>query len=320
MGNANGDGPDGEPPARRASTEYDGGSTTLVLHPGDGTDERCVPSHLPSDPAETNLLVVSYTETVAEVIRQWQGVESQPPSFGLISFAEFDRSAAADASPSKRSLPGQNLTVTTMSDVSDLQGLGTAVTLYLDDWAENDRETVVCVDSLGPMLDGNGTQPTFQFLHVLTGCVRRAGASLYVHLGEERDDRTVDTLRPLFDDVTERGSDAPGVDAETVWDLLGNPRRQYVLYYLCNERETETVNRLAVRLARWENDAAERELTSAECDRAYTALASVHLPRLAEADVVDYDTDEKRVSLSAAARRADDLERYVELSFDGEFT
>ncbi|MFC6987962.1 hypothetical protein ACFQJD_19185 [Haloplanus sp. GCM10025708] len=153
-------------------------ATALVLTSRSelGAADACAHRLTAADPAEENVLVVTYTQLVDDVLDRWRDVSgAMPAAFGLISFAESTRSAARSPS-TPTSLPGSNVTLTAMNDPGDLQGLGTAITLYLDDWADDGRRTVVCVDSLTPMLRERGTEQVFQFLHVLTGYVKRADA------------------------------------------------------------------------------------------------------------------------------------------------
>ncbi|MFB6102138.1 MAG: hypothetical protein ABEJ73_06185 [Haloplanus sp.] len=272
-------------------------------------------------PDETDVLVVSASRSVRDVVSDWRAsIGHLPVTFGLVTFAEFDRSATAAAEtadrPSRQALPGSDITLTAMSDPGNLQRLGTAVTLYLDDWVDSDRETLVYVDALEPFIDANGLESVFQFLHLLVQSADQLDATLVVRLDPTTDDRTINTLRTLFDDIVDGVSASASptpFDADTIHDLLGNPRRRFVLRSLFEETELG-LERLAAQLARWENGTDDP--TEDECTRAYTALASVHVPRLADAGVVTYDRTAERVCLSDAARDANRLERYLERASD----
>ncbi|MFB6068834.1 MAG: hypothetical protein ABEJ90_02795 [Halobacterium sp.] len=280
-----------------------------------GASDVCAHRLTAADPAEQNVLVVTYTQLVDDVVDRWLDVAgAMPAEFGLVSFAESTRSTASPSSPTPTSLPGNGVTLTTMTDPSDLQGLGTAITLYLDDWAGGDRPTVVCVDSLTSMLRERDTEEVFQFLHVLTGYVKRTGAYAHFHLDPARhDDRTVKTLEPLFDAVYESEGEAdPGWTSDVERDVVRNPRRRYILAYLYDHANPVGLRSLAVGVAATENDADVGDLTSLECDRVYTALAASHLPQLQNAGLVEFDADGKEVSLSTKAREDRRLRKYVE--------
>lgn len=257
-------------------------------------------------PEATNVLVVSAARSMRTVMEDWrQYVGALPAAFGLATYAEFDRSAAT-GQPSREPLPGGNLTLTSMSEPGDLPRLGTAVMLYLDDWADTDRESLVYVDALGPFVDASSVESVFQFLHLLVESVDQLDADVVVRLdSSSTDDRTVDTFRPLFDEVIDATA---ALHTDELRAVLGNDRRRFVLRALL-ETTPIGLDRLATRLACWENDT--EDPTDAECDRAYTALASIHVPRLAEANLVAFDRSIGEVRLADGDWSIDRLERYL---------
>jgi hypothetical protein len=301
MGGANGDEFD-------EYSDDDCPTATLLLDDASAPDDESV---LDVPPGSTNLLVVSATRSMRDVVEEWRrraGVLPDP--FGLITYAEFDRSASADTAgqPSRTPLPGGNMTVTSMSDPGDLRRLGTAVTLYLDDWVDTDRATLVYVDDLAPFVDANGAESTFQFLHLLVQTAAQLDADVVVDADSSTTpDRTLDTFRPLFDRVV-AATATPEIDDDELRDVLGNRRRRFVVRRLL-ERSTVGLDRLAARLAGWENDTDEP--TDAERERAYTALASVHVPQLADAGLVSFDRTAGQVHLANGDWSTDRLERYL---------
>ena len=300
MGGANGD--------ESNECSGDGQSTATLLLDGDP------PSDMASE--STNVLVVSASRSVREVVEEWRRrAGTLPAAFGLITYAEFDRSASAAPSgtPSRKPLSGGDITVTSMSDPTDLRRLGTAITLYLDDWVDTDRETLVYVDALDPFVDATDVEPTFQFLHLLVQSVDQSAADVVVGLDPSTtDERIINTYRPLFDRVVDATTTRP-LDDDELHSLLANGRRRFVLRSLLDQ-PTLDLHRLATRLARWENDTDEP--TDAQRTRAYTALASVHLPRLAEAGIVTLDRSAERVRLTDGDWSADRLRRYLTAPLD----
>jgi hypothetical protein len=272
-------------------------------------------------PDETDVLVVSTERTVQDAVSDWRDAAGTLPArLGLVTFAEFDRSAAATSDrPSRRPLPGADITLTAMSDPENLRRLGTAVTLYLDDWVDDGNDTLVYVDALAPFVEASGPESTFQFLHLLVQSVDQLDATLVARLDPAAtDERTVNTLASLFDEVTEpagaTATDAlASLDADAIHDLLGNARRRFVLRALYEESPLGLAG-LAAELARRENGTDDPG--EAARNRAYTALASVHVPRLAEANVVTFDRAAGSVRLSEAARDADRIEALLDRSFD----
>lgn len=289
----------------------DSRSTATLLLDGDPSSDAA----LDVVPESTNVLVVSASRTMREVVEEWRRrAGTLPAALGLITYAEFDRSAAASSeTPSRKPLPGGDITVTSMSDPADLRRLGTAITLYLDDWVDTDRETVVYVDALDPFVDANGVETTFQFLHLLVQSVDQSAADVVVRLDPSTtDERTINTYRPLFDRVVDATTTRP-LDDDELHALLANGRRRFVLRSLLDQPTLE-LDRLATRLARWENDADEP--TDTQRTRAYTALASVHLPQLAEAGIVTFDRSAERVQLADDDWSADRLRRYLAAPLD----
>lgn len=95
----------------------------------------------------------------------------------------------------------------------------------------------------------------------------------------------------------------PPLELNAAFDLLGSSRRRYVLYYLTDlsdEPAEVAVDVLAEHVAACEavpgRDADEETVA-----RVRTALRHVHLPKLADAGVVDYDPGERTVTLRGTA-------------------
>lgn len=95
---------------------------------------------------------------------------------------------------------------------------------------------------------------------------------------------------------------------DTVFDILSNARRRFVLYYL---RETENpveLGELAKELAAWENDTSVEELTEKQRKRVYVSLYQTHIQKLARAGLIEYDQDAATVML---ADGMDQIDRYL---------
>lgn len=82
------------------------------------------------------------------------------------------------------------------------------------------------------------------------------------------------------------------VTFDRLFEMLANHRRRYVLYHLNDvENAVVTLDELADQLCTWERDWADqteqRKGKHRECIR--TDLHHVHLPKMADAGIVDYD-------------------------------
>ena len=85
---------------------------------------------------------------------------------------------------------------------------------------------------------------------------------------------------------------------DTVFDVLSNSRRRYVLYYLRQESEPIQLIDLAEHVAAWENETDIESLTDQERKRVYVSLYQTHIPKLADTGVVTYDKEAGTVALT----------------------
>jgi hypothetical protein len=95
---------------------------------------------------------------------------------------------------------------------------------------------------------------------------------------------------------------------DVVFDLLSNPRRRYVLYYLSEVDEPIQLRDLADQVSSWENEIPVDELSNQQRKRVYVSLYQTHIPKLEDAGVVSYDSESGYVSL---AERSSELGSYV---------
>ena len=86
---------------------------------------------------------------------------------------------------------------------------------------------------------------------------------------------------------------------DVIFDILKNERRRRTLEFL-REEPTTTLSDLAEHVAALENDKSVRELTSSERKRVYVGLYQCHLPKMADAGVIDHDRSRGTVELREA--------------------
>ena len=89
---------------------------------------------------------------------------------------------------------------------------------------------------------------------------------------------------------------------DLIFDILSSSRRRYVLYCLQEVDGPMEVTDLAEQIAAWENDTEISELSPQERKRVYVSLYQTHVPKLANAGVVEYDEDAGTVTLGKNAR------------------
>jgi DNA-binding transcriptional ArsR family regulator len=92
---------------------------------------------------------------------------------------------------------------------------------------------------------------------------------------------------------------------DLIFDILSSARRRYVIYVLRREDEPMAVAELAEIVAAWENDTTVDQLDSQERKRVYVSLYQTHIPKLAEAGIVDHDRDTGNVYLTDTAFEVD---------------
>jgi DNA-binding transcriptional ArsR family regulator len=87
-------------------------------------------------------------------------------------------------------------------------------------------------------------------------------------------------------------------DRDVVFDILKNRRRRQVIRHLQQVDEPVTIGDLSERLAAWENDVPESDITYKQRKRVYISLHQTHLPKLDECDVIDYEQRSGSVTLT----------------------
>ena len=95
---------------------------------------------------------------------------------------------------------------------------------------------------------------------------------------------------------------------DLIFDVLKNRRRRYTLHYLKQQDRPVELSELAEQVAAWENDTTVEGLSANERKSVYTSLYQTHLPKLADAGIVDYNQNRGVVELSDNAAQ---LEGYL---------
>ncbi|WP_247729796.1 DUF7344 domain-containing protein [Halovivax limisalsi] len=104
--------------------------------------------------------------------------------------------------------------------------------------------------------------------------------------------------------------DAEQLTADTILELLANRRRRYLLYALRGRTEPVELSRLAETVAGWEHNVPPDEVAQNDYKSVYVSSVQCHVPKLAEAGVVEHDTDDHSVILSDTFEQ---LEPYLEV-------
>ena len=111
-----------------------------------------------------------------------------------------------------------------------------------------------------------------------------------------------DEYAELVEDRPGKGTAFPGVDSSGVpsltvdlgYQILSNDRRRHVLDYVDGSGEPVDISSVSEYIARMESDSP-GALSSGERKNVYVGLHQCHLPRMDEAEVIDYDGDRKTI-------------------------
>lgn len=101
-------------------------------------------------------------------------------------------------------------------------------------------------------------------------------------------------LDAVFSAGTTAAPDRDSLDAETLFEVLGNERRRACLQRLADRETGLSVSDLGRQVARTVTD-TETE-SDAVYDSVYISLCQTHLPKLDAVGLVDYNREEKRVA------------------------
>ncbi len=103
-----------------------------------------------------------------------------------------------------------------------------------------------------------------------------------------------------------------------VFELLSADRRQEVLRYLDANDGTADLGEIAEHIASIECDCKINQLGSQQRKRVYVGLYQCHLPKMADAGVIDYDPDRGDIALNERSARLLDYLYFEEDDPDGQ--
>ena len=133
---------------------------------------------------------------------------------------------------------------------------------------------------------------------------------------------STEQVEPGSDPSTSEGTDdQPEAQAEEreplsldiVFEILRNERRRLVLHYLRDNDGEATLGQLAEHIAALENDTTVTALNAQQRKRVYVGLYQCHLPKMDDADVIDFNQSRGTIELRDTAER---LETYLDTDSD----
>jgi len=180
-------------------------STVLVIESMEADTDGICHAFYPEDRlGETSLLVVSLTRSAENRINAVGG-SGRPFPRKLTVVSTEDR-IGTTRTESGATGDSRNVAVRTVKDPSDLPKLGMSITEVLRKWP--DDEILICFDSLTELLRSVELERVYRFVHVLTDRLVELDARMHIHVDAQAcDDRTLATLRSLFDTVIKAPTD-----------------------------------------------------------------------------------------------------------------
>lgn len=91
--------------------------------------------------------------------------------------------------------------------------------------------------------------------------------------------------------------------SEAVREIVRNPRRRYLLYYLDDNGGEALLTEMVEQIAAWENGITSENTTNQQRKSVYSSLYQTHLPKLEELDVIRFDRDCGTVTMTDSGKR-----------------
>lgn len=92
------------------------------------------------------------------------------------------------------------------------------------------------------------------------------------------------------------------LELDHVYEALGTPRRRYLCYTLLEDTEW-TLDELARKVAAWENDIPEHEVTNHQQEEVYVSLYHAHIPKLVAEGVLTFDDTTETITTAENAEQ-----------------
>lgn len=119
----------------------------------------------------------------------------------------------------------------------------------------------------------------------------------------DRQDQTDRSQQPGSEPAAEstEGENSQRVSLDVIFDVLRNQRRRLVMEAIEEENGQTTLSDLAERIGGIENDKPPNALNAQERKRVYVGLYQCHLPRMDDADAIEFDKNRGTVERGSAA-------------------
>lgn len=92
------------------------------------------------------------------------------------------------------------------------------------------------------------------------------------------------------------------LELDHVYEALGHSRRRYLCYTLFEDTEW-TLDELSTKIAAWENDIPQHDVSTRQQEKVYVSLYHIHIPKLVDNGVLTFDDVTKTVRPAANAEQ-----------------
>ncbi|WP_090307875.1 DUF7344 domain-containing protein [Natronorubrum texcoconense] len=92
------------------------------------------------------------------------------------------------------------------------------------------------------------------------------------------------------------------LELDHVYEALGHPRRRYLCYTLLEDANWSLID-LATKIAAWENDVPDHEVTDGQRERVYVSLYHAHVPKLVDEGVITFADESETITTAGNAEQ-----------------
>lgn len=102
----------------------------------------------------------------------------------------------------------------------------------------------------------------------------------------------------IIESVQSAVTDIQGITLDRALDVFANQRRRYAIYYLQQHDKPMALAAVADEIAVYEDETDITDIPAEEIKPVYASLYHSHIPKLADAGIVEYNEDRNTATLT----------------------
>ncbi len=250
-----------------------------------------------------SVVAVTYDRSADEFLEAWrQRAETVPNFVRIVTVGRTMRSASSASSATRN-------VVHPVQRRDDLEGVRTAIESALE---TETGTTALVFDSLTAPLEHTSLGETMLFVANVTDCLAATDAVGYFCFeADAHDPSVIAALRAVSDEMAELSHDGEWttrspteseddrLSLDCVFAMLRSNRRRSAIRCLLRTTEPISVEELTTAVAEYEEG---ETVTQNQHRRYYSTLYQLHLPKLADAGLIEYDESNHEVSTNDSIR------------------